>query len=70
MCIRDSAEVDQIVTEVLEILEETPVVRAGLGRAVDRLSELISERRPDLAFDLDTLGESVWRKLGRTATQR
>ncbi len=65
------AEADQfedceaILHDLMAPLNEYLLFDEAFARTLDRLSELLSSRRPDIAIDLDTLAESIWNGLGK-----
>lgn len=58
-------EVDELIDTLLQRIQEMGVTEESLAAALDNLSGLMADRRPDLALEIDTLAEETWRRLGR-----
>lgn len=57
--------VDGMVDTLLANVREMGVTDESLAAALDNLSGLLNDRRPELAMDVDTLAEDTWHRLGR-----
>ncbi len=61
----DHVQVDAMIGTVLENVREMGVTDESLAAALDTLSALLNDRRPELALDVDALAEDTWYRLGR-----
>lgn len=57
--------VDSMIDTLLANVREMGVTDESLAAALDTLSGLLNDRRPELAMDVDTLAEDTWHRLGR-----
>ncbi len=57
--------VDSLLEDVFERVKTVPVAQEGFATALVKLSELLNQRRPDLALQTDTLADEAWHMLGR-----
>lgn len=56
---------DAILGDIVGLLPTYPVIEEVMGATLDALSQSLSQRRPDIALELDTAAELVWQRLGR-----
>ncbi len=57
--------VDELIDTLLERIRDMVVTEESLAAALDNLSGLLADRRPDLAIQVDGLAEETWQRLGR-----
>jgi tetratricopeptide (TPR) repeat protein len=61
----DFETVDQLIDTLLSRIRDMAVTDESLAAALDNLSGLMAERRPELAMEIDALAEETWQRLGR-----
>ncbi len=59
-------QTDDMMDTLLDKVRDMGVTDEALASALDTLSGLVNERRPDLALEIDMLAEETWLRLGRS----
>ena len=59
-------DVDQMMGTLLDNVRDMGVTDESLASALDTLSGLVNDRRPELAIEIDALAEETWQRLGRS----
>lgn len=61
----DSALVDSLLPTLVKNVSSLGVADEALAAALDTLSGLLNDRRPEAALEIDALAEDTWHRLGR-----